>query len=43
MLRGQIDISARVIWLFEKLGGAWNVRWPKPERIAAKLVKPANA
>jgi stearoyl-CoA desaturase (Delta-9 desaturase) len=41
VLRGQIDISARVIWLFEKVGAAWDVRWPKPERISAKLVKPA--
>ncbi|MBX7269224.1 acyl-CoA desaturase [Micromonospora sp. Llam7] len=42
VLRGQIDISARVIWLFEKVGAAWDVRWPKPERIAAKLVTPAE-
>ncbi|WP_341718947.1 acyl-CoA desaturase [Micromonospora sp. FIMYZ51] len=42
VLRGQIDISARVIWLFEKVGAAWDVRWPKPERIAAKLAKPAG-
>ncbi|WP_433531395.1 acyl-CoA desaturase [Micromonospora sp. CA-263727] len=42
VLRGQIDISARVIWLFEKVGAAYDVRWPKPERIAAKLVKPAD-
>ncbi|MGS2614147.1 acyl-CoA desaturase [Micromonospora sp. LZ34] len=41
VLRGQVDISARVIWLFEKLGAAYDVRWPKPERVAAKLVKPA--
>ncbi|MEG3634764.1 acyl-CoA desaturase [Micromonospora palythoicola] len=41
VLRGQIDISARVIWLFERLGAAWDVRWPRPERIAAKLAKPA--
>ena len=40
VLRGQIDMSARVIWLFEKLGAAWAVRWPKPERITAKLAKP---
>ncbi len=33
--RGQIDISARVIWAFEKLGWAWNVRWPTPKRLAA--------
>jgi stearoyl-CoA desaturase (Delta-9 desaturase) len=41
VLRGQVDISARAIWLFEKSGAAFDVRWPKPERIAAKLVKPA--
>ncbi|QGN45525.1 acyl-CoA desaturase [Micromonospora sp. WMMD558] len=39
VLPGQVDISARVIWLFEKLGAARDVRWPKPERIAAKLVR----
>jgi len=42
VLRGQIDISARVIWLLEKLGAAYDVRWPKPERIAAKLAQPAR-
>ena len=41
VLRGQIDSSARTIWLFEKIGAAYAVRWPKPERIAAKLAKPA--
>ncbi|WP_034271659.1 acyl-CoA desaturase [Haloechinothrix halophila] len=35
--RGQIDISARVIWLFEKLHWVSDVRWPKPERLARKL------
>ncbi|MQA14178.1 MAG: acyl-CoA desaturase [Pseudonocardiaceae bacterium] len=34
VLRGQIDMSARVIWLFEKLGWAYNVRWPTPQRLA---------
>ena len=38
VLPGQIDISARVIWLFEKAGWVSNVRWPKPDRIAAKRV-----
>lgn len=33
VLRGQIDISARVIWLAEKVGWAWNVRWPSIERV----------
>jgi stearoyl-CoA desaturase (delta-9 desaturase) len=40
VLRGQIDSTARVIWVFEKLGWAYDVRWPKPERIAAKLTPP---
>jgi stearoyl-CoA desaturase (delta-9 desaturase) len=31
---GQLDISARVIWVFERLGWATKVRWPKPERVA---------
>jgi stearoyl-CoA desaturase (delta-9 desaturase) len=34
VLPGQIDISARVIWIFEKLGWVWNVRWPTPQRLA---------
>jgi stearoyl-CoA desaturase (delta-9 desaturase) len=33
VLRAQVDESARLIWLFEKLGWAWDVRWPKPERV----------
>ncbi len=32
--RGQIDISARIIWIFEKLGWATNVRWPTTRRLA---------
>jgi stearoyl-CoA desaturase (Delta-9 desaturase) len=35
--RGQIDISARLIWVCEKLGWATHVRWPRPERLARKL------
>ncbi|ODU24884.1 MAG: stearoyl-CoA 9-desaturase [Pseudonocardia sp. SCN 73-27] len=31
--RGQIDISARVIWVFEKLRWADSVRWPTPVRL----------
>jgi stearoyl-CoA desaturase (delta-9 desaturase) len=34
VLRGQIDISARVIWIFEKLRWAGQVRWPNPQRLA---------
>ncbi|GLZ38766.1 fatty acid desaturase [Actinokineospora sp. NBRC 105648] len=39
VLRGQLDISARLIWLFEKAGWATNVRWPTPERIAKLRVE----
>jgi stearoyl-CoA desaturase (delta-9 desaturase) len=31
---GQIDLSARLIWAFEKLGWARDVRWPTPARLA---------
>ena len=34
VLRGQIDISARVIWVFERLGWATRVRWPSARRLA---------
>jgi stearoyl-CoA desaturase (delta-9 desaturase) len=40
VLRGQVDISARIIWVFEKLGWATDVRWPGPERLQ-KLRAPA--
>jgi stearoyl-CoA desaturase (delta-9 desaturase) len=33
VLRGQVDISARLIWVFETLGWATNVRWPTPTRL----------
>jgi stearoyl-CoA desaturase (Delta-9 desaturase) len=32
--RGQIDTSARIIWAFEKLGWADDVKWPRAERFA---------
>ncbi|WP_308259560.1 acyl-CoA desaturase [Pseudonocardia sp. H11422] len=32
--RGQIDMSARVIRIFEELGWARDVRWPTPARLA---------
>ncbi len=32
--RGRIDTSARLIWLFEKLGWAWNARRPGEQRLA---------
>ncbi|GAB2758499.1 acyl-CoA desaturase [Salinifilum aidingensis] len=34
VMRGQLDISARVIWALEKLGWAWKVRWPNAKRLA---------
>jgi stearoyl-CoA desaturase (delta-9 desaturase) len=34
VLRAQLDSSARVIWVFEKLGWAREVRWPTQERLA---------
>jgi stearoyl-CoA desaturase (Delta-9 desaturase) len=41
VMRGQVDSSARVIWLLEKLGWVHSVRWPVKERINAKRVVPA--
>lgn len=38
VLRGQLDTSARLIWLFEKAGWVSDVRWPVQERIDRKLV-----
>jgi len=38
VLKGQIDISARTIWIFEKLGWVSDVRWPNTERLAAKRI-----
>lgn len=34
--RGQIDLSAEVIRLFERLGWVRDVRWPSPDRVAAR-------
>jgi stearoyl-CoA desaturase (delta-9 desaturase) len=36
-LKGQIDISARVIRWAEQLGWAWDVRWPDEQRLTGKL------
>ena len=43
MLKGQIDPSAGFIRALERLNLASDVRWPKPERLAKKLVDPAMA
>ena len=37
--RGQIDTSARLIWMFEKFGWARDVRWPTEARLAKLAVK----
>jgi hypothetical protein len=42
-LPGQIDASARVIWLLEKMKLVYDVRWPDPQRMAAKLAAEAAA
>src|SRR5215210_3127024 len=36
VLRGQIDLSARTIWILEQLGWVKDVRWPVAERLAAR-------
>jgi stearoyl-CoA desaturase (delta-9 desaturase) len=41
-LAGQIDITARTIWFAEKLGWAWDVRWPDEDRLAGKLTGKRN-
>ncbi|MFR9780968.1 acyl-CoA desaturase [Micromonospora sp. MS34] len=39
VLRGQLDPAARLIWIFEKLRLARDVRWPVPERLDAKRTR----
>ena len=41
VLKGQLDPSARAIWAFEKLGWAYDIRWPDAGRLEAK--RPATA
>ncbi|MFI9388135.1 acyl-CoA desaturase [Kutzneria sp. NPDC052558] len=33
VLPGQVDVSARLIWIFERLGWVHDVRWPSPRRL----------
>jgi stearoyl-CoA desaturase (delta-9 desaturase) len=40
VLPRQIDPSARLIWIFEKLGWAWDVRWPDAARLRARRATP---
>lgn len=42
VLRGQLDSSARIIWVFEKFGWVRDVRWPSRERINMKLGREAT-
>jgi stearoyl-CoA desaturase (delta-9 desaturase) len=41
VLKGQFDPTAEIIRLLERMRLATDVRWPKPERIAAKLKDPS--
>jgi len=36
VLKGQIDLTAAIIRLWERLGWAYDVRWPDEKRLAAK-------
>jgi stearoyl-CoA desaturase (delta-9 desaturase) len=36
VLKGQIDIAARLIWFAEKLGWVSDVRWPDEDRLSGK-------
>lgn len=36
VLKGQIDVTARAIWVWEKLGWATDVRWPREELLATR-------
>lgn len=43
VLKGQLDISALLIRSLERMSLVRDVRWPKPERIVAKLKDPSMA
>ncbi|MEU0966439.1 fatty acid desaturase [Streptomyces sp. NPDC005917] len=38
VLPGQLDPSARLIWVFEKLRWVHDVRWPSADRLSARLL-----
>jgi len=40
--RGEIDVSARTIWILERLGLVHDVRWPDPARVA-RLARAASS
>jgi stearoyl-CoA desaturase (Delta-9 desaturase) len=35
-LKGQIDVAARLIWVAERFGWVYDVRWPDTDRLTAK-------
>lgn len=35
--KGQIEVTSRIVWAFEKFGRATHVRWPRAERLAREL------
>jgi stearoyl-CoA desaturase (delta-9 desaturase) len=41
--KGQIDLNARLIWIFERLGWVSDVRWPKFDRLDAKRLEGRQA
>jgi stearoyl-CoA desaturase (delta-9 desaturase) len=41
VLKGQVDMSARIIKVLESLGWARDVRWPVPSRLAARVADPS--
>ncbi|GAA1105279.1 MULTISPECIES: acyl-CoA desaturase [Streptomyces violaceusniger group] len=43
VLPGQLDPSARLIWVFEKLRWAHDVRWPSSDRLSARLLPEPGA
>ena len=43
VFKGQIDIAARGIWLAEKLGWVYDVRWPDETRLTGKKVGDVRA
>ncbi|HEV7757321.1 MAG TPA: hypothetical protein VGO94_15815, partial [Mycobacteriales bacterium] len=38
VMRGQLDTSARLIWLFERFGWVHDVRWPRVDRLEKKRI-----
>ena len=43
VLPGQIDVAARIIWIFERFGWVHDVRWPRVDRLTAKLLPEPDA